>query len=95
MTEVCGRLAVDTDKKIHEQITEESWERGTSTDKGKLCIALWCMRRYGFQGCEQPLRKIAEILGFASFKSADIMAWNDSPDRTFGEVLKVLKEADV
>ena len=92
-------LVVDMSKKIHEQITPETWcsKGGGCLDSGALCIWLWCSERY--RGSWQAtLEKLAERLGHTGkdmLHTLHIYSWNDAPERTFDDVLSVLKELDL
>jgi hypothetical protein len=88
--------------KIHELITADSWTKGfMAADSQNHCVEIdsksavkWCL--LGWQRKVYPesfwdvYKKINAFLNINS--SSD---WNDSRDRTFSEVLAVLKKLDL
>ena len=88
------RLVVDMSKKIHEQITPETWNH--TGDVGGVeyskCIWLWCTERYAFSW-GATLTKVLDY--FQTKNLMEIYRWNDAPERTFDDVLTVLKELDL
>lgn len=92
-------LIFDPSKKIHEQITEETWCKGewARTADGdsigpldplacKWCMYGWIRRAYSRIG---PARNsLADVVGTPA-----IGDWND--DHTFAEVLAAFKAADL
>ena len=84
-------LVVDMSKKIHEQITPETWAH-SGCDEYSKCIWLWCSERYKFSW----VATLSKVLDY--FQAKDLTAiyrWNDAPERTFDDVLTVLKELDL
>lgn len=94
-------LTFDPSKKIHEQITEETWCKGTAyrdrhgTPTGtstacQACAEAWGQEIYGRvarNGARGQFRRVNGII--------KIVSWNDAPERTFSEVLAAFKAADL
>lgn len=91
-------LVIDFNKKIHEQITEETWCKGTTKwDEHILlanCTILWVSDRYfdspSFR-TEQYERMHATLKIWPGF----IGSWNDASERTFADVYNLFKELDL
>lgn len=74
----------------HELITQ-GWTQGRSRDEeGRMCLTRAARDPAQFDA--RPLMAIGRVLGLSTF--GEIIRWNDDPNRTFDEVLRVAKEAD-
>lgn len=98
-------LTFDPSKKIHEQITEETWCKGAdardgdgisvyigSPDACAFCAYAWLMNVYGTR-YDQVWKHRNHLLNTVG--TAALSSWNDTPERTFAEVLAAFKAADL
>ena len=99
-------MTIDMSRKVHEQITPETWCHDMVTGTGvpitsmtnAMCIDIWLWCRYGWgvyidAGDGGHIKRVFEHLG-VNVRSG-IFRWNDAPERTFDDVLQVLKELDL
>lgn len=92
-------MIIDKTKKIHEQITPESWCSNGGTGRNKdteeicsYCIWLWVY----FYDPTNSSTRIDPILELLNFKTnQQLFAWNDHTKRTFKDVYDVLKVLDL
>ena len=80
--------------KIHEQITKETWTKYRLHNGDQYCLVGWLCRD-GRLRC--PARDVmtAILTLYPERKAYDLLSFNDHPDTTFDDVLRVLKVADV
>ena len=99
-------MTIDIFRKVHEQITPETWYHNGVTgtpvpviDMTKAkCIDIWLWDRYGWgvyigDNYNGHIKRVFECLGVKC--RSEIFRWNDAPERTFEDVLKVLKDLDL
>ena len=92
---------VDMTKKIHEQITEESWcpLGGGNVEGTSFCAAVWVDVRYGVTSGYDIRVKMCKLLGLnwrdPLLPSTVIHGWNDKPGRTFAEVKDLFVRLDI
>lgn len=88
------RVIINKSKKVHEQITRETWKPGlyettvTNCTTG-FCAVGWLSAVYGPIGCDEKRKIIEEDLG------RNLTIWNDSYDREFGDVMLLFKRLDI
>ena len=86
-------MTVDQSRKIHEQITEETWAHGHDGDDYSSCLVNWTLERYGWKNTADDL--IIKELGFETDDIISVINWNDAPERTFTDVLTLLRKLDI
>lgn len=92
-------MIIDKTKKIHEQITPESWchsgGAGKNKDTGEFCSCCIWLWAYDYDPTNSSTR-IDPILKLLNFETnQQLFAWNDHPQRTFKDVYNVLKVLDL
>jgi len=83
--------------KVHELITKKTWKRGKA-EKGACCVGQWIENVY--QSNADRIIAIVKIAGrvhpkVEGYYMGAVIGWNDAPERTFEEVLAILKELDI
>ena len=79
--------------KIHEQITKETWTKYFLHSNYRRCLAGWLLSRSIFD--MSSVRAAIDVLYPERMETDGIIGFNDHPDTTFEDVLRVLKVADV
>ena len=92
-------LHIDKNRKVHEQITEETWCKGGTT-YDKQCMVLWIVSVYGndairFAHYERIKTELGYLVDNECYRLKDIYNWNDAPERTFDDILALLRKLDI
>lgn len=93
-------IVFDPKKKIHEQITEETWCQGMSYQNAngsptiasyacRACSEAWGYEIYGEAEGNDLRAKFREVNGILN-----VVNWNDAPERTFAEVHAAFQRAN-
>ena len=82
--------------KIHEQITRETWMKGKWRQGDARCLLTWCATVYDIRTMHDVLSSLQmAIHALPGHTRQSIVGFNDAPETTFEDILRLCKLADV
>lgn len=77
--------------KIHQLITRDTWGKGVSINKNRLCAFEWVRSVYGTgEKFREAYSKLRKVINFRP-----VVGWNDNARTEYEEVWSAFKKADI
>ena len=81
--------------KIHEQITKETWVKGRGHRGDARCLHMWCCVVYGYEYVDALSSLHRALDSLPGHANQGVVEFNDAPETTFEDILRLCKLADV